>query len=171
MGLTTSIIPLRVHNHEAFIGGGKLGIDALNIPLFIPAMSGFEGGGSAAVQGLYGVIELPDAAEQSAYLTVKTPFTPSRVDVLMWAPATANMRISFTTQFGLVTEVYAANTDSIAEYTQAMVLNVVTAINITAALTNFVANDTAGIRVTRHADDGLDTVNLVCTLLGTLLTP
>lgn len=196
---TYTTIPLRTHNHQAVAGGGQLDHGVAHVaaslddddhaatydttaeiaaalhsqfaPIFYPVLAGDEGTGAAGVNGRYGSVAFADGSELVCYATGRTPFTPTRIDVLLWAAATGNTRLSFNMQFGLATELYSANDNAIAEFTQALTVNVVTLIDVSALLGAMTGDEYFGLEIRRHGDDVLDTIGQTVVILGVLLTP
>jgi len=107
-----------------------------------------EGADSSAVQDIHFSGSVPSDAT-----------TLSRAVLFHYTGGSnANARISFNSEFGASGEGIAANTDSIAVATIALVTNQWLATDITAAFTALAANDAFGLRVRRDGTDGADTI-------------
>ena len=161
LGYTTTIL----YFDPARGGGGGIsrGIDDVFIP--VPNPNSYVGDHSA--------VRLTDDVDvlvrMDFFLPLEFDITTWSVDVLVIAGGTGNLRRGVDTDFGLITELYNVNSDTIAAGVVAVTINLITAIDITAALTGSTALDTVGMEFTRYGSDGTDTVDADCYMLGVLI--
>lgn len=137
---------------------------------FIPASAfAINAGAAAGAQGDFDVLELDDAATESVRVTGFFYKAPTTVYVVIIPEGTGNIEYTVTTDFAAAAELYTTNSDSIAATTQAVTLNTIERIDVTAAFTGVADNDFFGLIFTRNGAAVGDTVGAIVNVLGLLV--
>lgn len=122
--------------------------------------------------GPYATMSLLNGVDTTILQTFRLPnnWTASwGVYILVIPEATGNLRRTVTTNFATVGEVYSTHTDSVPVGVQAVTLNEIESIDITAALTGASAGDMVGAQFLRDASNVADTVEATVNYVGILL--
>lgn len=124
--------------------------------------------------GTHPSMEMLDGVETTIYQSFMIPkdiTTITQASILVVSVASGDIRWDALTNFGKIcaAEDYNTHTDSAGATTSASVLNKITCLNITAALTDATAKDLVGVQFVRYGAHAWDTITASVHFLGIYL--
>lgn len=123
---------------------------------------GVGGGTAISFQSAYACSELANGADGwliANVIPIPSEFSSIVKAVLIFnSPASGNVRIAVTSEYGANGEAHDAATENMPEATVAIVADTIYEYDISSILTGINANDYLGFTLFRDGDDGLDTL-------------